>query len=473
MAALTNRIIKETQRMAAEPTPGIVARPHEDNVRFFDVQLSGPDGSPYAGGVFHVELFLPSEYPMSPPKVRFLTKIYHPNIDRLGRICLDILKDKWSPALGIRAVLLSVQALLSAPNPDDPLPLDVAEHWRSDEAGAIAQENSPPRVRAANAAMWTPYHDRPEWADVTPLTQDDGPAPVVQIQYTPRFQEVMDYLRAIIQKGEISERALALTEDAIDCNSANYTIWAYRRVVLDGLRAEMQKELEFTENIITDTPKNYQVWYHRQWVVERLHDGSAELAFTQRMIEADSKNYHAWAHRQWAVATFGLWDHELVALEALIEADPRNNSAWNQRWFVVRSTCRLDEPALLAREVQYAQRYIQQAPNNESPWSYLRGLFSSKGVGSFARCPELEAWARQLSVRFPLCVHAVALLVDMAAQSRSPAALEQALTDCDGLAEGLDPIRAKYWRHKRMALLEPLLARALAARPKQDSGSSS
>ena len=73
-----------------------------------------------------------------PPQVRFLTKIYHPNIDRLGRICLDILKDKWSPALQIRTVLLSIQALLSAPNPDDPLANDVAEVWKTNEAQAIA-----------------------------------------------------------------------------------------------------------------------------------------------------------------------------------------------------------------------------------------------------------------------------------------------------------------------------------------------
>jgi len=85
---------------------------------------------------FKLELFLPEEYPMAPPKVRFLTKIYHPNIDKLGRICLDILKDKWSPALQIRTVLLSIQALLSSPNPDDPLAADVAKHYKEDEVGA-------------------------------------------------------------------------------------------------------------------------------------------------------------------------------------------------------------------------------------------------------------------------------------------------------------------------------------------------
>ncbi|KAG5387057.1 hypothetical protein IGI04_038527 [Brassica rapa subsp. trilocularis] len=134
---LPRRIIKETQRLLSEPAPGISASPSEENMRYFNVMILGPSQSPYEGGVFKLELFLPEEYPMAAPKVRFLTKIYHPNIDKLGRICLDILKDKWSPALQIRTVLLSIQALLSAPNPDDPLSENIAKHWKSNEAEAV------------------------------------------------------------------------------------------------------------------------------------------------------------------------------------------------------------------------------------------------------------------------------------------------------------------------------------------------
>ncbi|EMR65379.1 putative ubiquitin conjugating enzyme protein [Eutypa lata UCREL1] len=149
--ALPKRIVKETERLMTEPVPGISAVPHDDNLRYFDVEIHGPQGSPYEGGKFKLELFLTEDYPMVPPKIRFLTKIYHPNVDRLGRICLDVLKNNWSPALQIRTILLSIQALLGAPNPDDPLAADVAKAWKEDESKAIT-----------TAREWTKQHAMPQ-----------------------------------------------------------------------------------------------------------------------------------------------------------------------------------------------------------------------------------------------------------------------------------------------------------------------
>eukprot|EP01070_Trichotokara_eunicae_P010922 Trichotokara_eunicae@DN6441_c0_g1_i1.p1 len=132
------RIQKETQTLSTDLPPGITAAAEPNNSRHFMVTMQGPQSTCYEGGTYRLELFLPEGYPMEPPKVRFLTKIYHPNIDKLGRICLDILKDKWSPAIQIRVVLLSIQALLSTPEIDDPLDPQVAKHWASDHADAEA-----------------------------------------------------------------------------------------------------------------------------------------------------------------------------------------------------------------------------------------------------------------------------------------------------------------------------------------------
>jgi ubiquitin-conjugating enzyme E2 N len=149
MAALNRRIAKEIERLAKDPVPGIYANPDAANPRYFHVQIAGPIDSPYEGGLFSLELYLPDEYPMCPPKVRFLTRVYHPNVDKLGRICLDILKDKWSPALQVRSVLLCIQGLMSSPNPDDPLDPAIARHWVEHEADALAQAREWTRLHAS------------------------------------------------------------------------------------------------------------------------------------------------------------------------------------------------------------------------------------------------------------------------------------------------------------------------------------
>eukprot|EP00916_Digyalum_oweni_P024694 GHVL01040833.1.p1 GENE.GHVL01040833.1~~GHVL01040833.1.p1 ORF type:complete len:195 (-),score=43.72 GHVL01040833.1:49-633(-) len=96
--------------------------------------IKGPDDSPYEGGKFVIDIRVPPEYPYTAPKMRFDTKIWHPNISsQTGFVCLDILKDQWSPALNLRTALLSVQALLLAPEPDDPQDNEVAQMYKNDQ----------------------------------------------------------------------------------------------------------------------------------------------------------------------------------------------------------------------------------------------------------------------------------------------------------------------------------------------------
>ncbi|XP_012368770.1 ubiquitin-conjugating enzyme E2 N-like [Octodon degus] len=136
MAGLPPRIIKETKRLLTEPVAGIEDEPDDSKARYFYVVTARPQDSPFEGGTFKFELFLPEESPMAASKVCFMTKIYHLNVANLGRISLDILKDKWPPALQIHTVLLLIQALLGAPNPDEPLANDLAEQWKTKEAQA-------------------------------------------------------------------------------------------------------------------------------------------------------------------------------------------------------------------------------------------------------------------------------------------------------------------------------------------------
>ena len=93
----------------------------------------GPEDSPYTGGVFFLNIQFPTDYPFKPPKITFNTKIYHCNVNSNGSICLDILKDQWSPALTISKVLLSISSLLTDPNPDDPLVPEIASLYKSNK----------------------------------------------------------------------------------------------------------------------------------------------------------------------------------------------------------------------------------------------------------------------------------------------------------------------------------------------------
>lgn len=130
----TRRIQREQQDLSKDAPDSCSAGPRGDNLYVWDAMILGPVDSPFAGGIFNLEIHFPTDYPFKPPKILFLTKIYHPNIASNGNICLDILKDQWSPALTVGKALLSVCSLLTDPNPKDPLVPVIADQYMNDRA---------------------------------------------------------------------------------------------------------------------------------------------------------------------------------------------------------------------------------------------------------------------------------------------------------------------------------------------------
>lgn len=107
----------ELMQLMMSPSPGISAFPNADgNLLSWTATISGPEETPYENLTFKLSFSFPSNYPYAPPIVLFKTPIYHPNVDFSGRICLDILKDKWSAVYNVQSVLLSLQSLLGEPN---------------------------------------------------------------------------------------------------------------------------------------------------------------------------------------------------------------------------------------------------------------------------------------------------------------------------------------------------------------------
>ena len=144
------RIQNELKELQKDPPSSCTAGPEGENMYKWEGYIFGPSDSPYEGGIFKLSIEFPEDYPFRPPHVRFVTKVYHPNINASGSICLDILKDKWSPALSISKVLLSIESLLTDPNPDDPFVPDIANLYKKD-----------PAAYKERAKFWTEAYARP------------------------------------------------------------------------------------------------------------------------------------------------------------------------------------------------------------------------------------------------------------------------------------------------------------------------
>ena len=204
--------------------------------------------------------------------------------------------------------------------------------------------------------------------------------------------------------------------------------------------------------------------HHRQVVMSHIPAlPPTEIAFLARMLAKDAKNYHVWSYRQWFVRHFSLWDSELPYVETLLQSDVRNNSAWNHRWFIVFA--RYTDPKqhsikkgdadseipleIMRREIEYTKAAISTAPQNQSPWNYLRGVLKIKGMGLVELKDFAEQYADLEKEDEVRSSHALDFLADVYAEEehkeRSAKALEL-------LARRYDPIRKNYWDYRRSLL---------------------
>lgn len=130
MSLATKRIERELHDFQRDPPHNCSAGPVDGNLHHWNATILGPADSPYENGVFQLEIIFPPDYPFQPPQIRFLTRIFHANINDKGAICLDLLKDNWSAALTLSKVLLSICSLLTDANASDPLVPEIAQLYQ-------------------------------------------------------------------------------------------------------------------------------------------------------------------------------------------------------------------------------------------------------------------------------------------------------------------------------------------------------
>nr|XP_057912272.1 ubiquitin-conjugating enzyme E2 S [Doryrhamphus excisus] len=162
-------VYKEVSALVADPPEGIKIYPSDDDITELHTAIEGPEGTPFAGGVFRMRLVLGKDFPAIPPKGYFLTKIFHPNVGHKGEICVNVLKKDWKAELGLRHVLLTIKCLLIHPNPESAL---------NEEAGRLLLEDY--AEYEARARLLTEIHAMsagPGGSSAAAQDHQDGPQP--------------------------------------------------------------------------------------------------------------------------------------------------------------------------------------------------------------------------------------------------------------------------------------------------------
>lgn len=133
---MLKRLQRELNSMGKNPIENVSIDVNPTNIQKIVASISNLENTPYEQGTYYLEVYIPMDYPFKPPKVKFLTKIYHPNVDSSGEIWFFSINDNWTPTSNILKYIYSVMDLMSNPLPRDPYDPLIGKHWETDKADA-------------------------------------------------------------------------------------------------------------------------------------------------------------------------------------------------------------------------------------------------------------------------------------------------------------------------------------------------
>uniref|UniRef100_A0A8C0BS08 E2 ubiquitin-conjugating enzyme n=1 Tax=Buteo japonicus TaxID=224669 RepID=A0A8C0BS08_9AVES len=145
-----SRLVPASGLLQEDPPVGVSGAPSENNIMQWNAVIFGPEGTPFEDGTFKLVIEFSEEYPNKPPTVRFLSKMFHPNVYADGSICLDILQNRWSPTYDVSSILTSIQSLLDEPNPNSPA---------NSQAAQLYQENKREYEKRVSAIVEQSWND--------------------------------------------------------------------------------------------------------------------------------------------------------------------------------------------------------------------------------------------------------------------------------------------------------------------------
>lgn len=280
---------------------------------------------------------------------------------------------------------------------------------------------------------------------------------------------------------EYSPRCLRLTDLVIEMNPAHYTVWLYRFKIVRELKLPVPDEIKWLNEVSLENLKNYQIWHHRQLLLnyyypiltsesadpaQAINDlAKSERDFIGVMLKEDTKNYHVWSYRQALVKKLEQFNvAELASTQNLIEDDVRNNSAWSHRFFLTFANPAHSTPdsgptehdakvpdTIIDKEIKYAQEKIALAPQNQSPWNYMRGVLAKGGrkLSSVAEFAEQYVDKLGQDDEVVRSSHALDLLSEVYAEQSDKAKAKLCL---ERLATKWDPVREGYWKYRESQL---------------------